>query len=134
MKALSLKQPWADLIKIGAKTIETRKWETTYRGELLICASKNVDVASMKYFQGLFSPVELEEVKTGVAVCVAELYDCREMTKEDEGQALCEVYGEGRWKAKSFLLRNVRPIKPFMVKGQLGIFDVDVNPEDLEFL
>lgn len=39
MKALSLLQPWATLVVIGAKTIETRSWQTTYRGELLIHAS-----------------------------------------------------------------------------------------------
>jgi hypothetical protein len=39
MKALSLLQPWASLVIMGAKTIETRSWQTTYRGELLIHAS-----------------------------------------------------------------------------------------------
>ncbi|HYF04526.1 MAG TPA: ASCH domain-containing protein [Patescibacteria group bacterium] len=40
MKVLSLIQPWASLVVIGAKLIEVRKWKTTYRGELLIHASK----------------------------------------------------------------------------------------------
>lgn len=43
MKALSVKQPWASLIDDGTKTIETRKWSTRYRGDLLICASQKVD-------------------------------------------------------------------------------------------
>ena len=40
MKALSLLQPWASLVVIGLKTIETRSWTTKYRGDLLIHASQ----------------------------------------------------------------------------------------------
>ena len=40
MTVLSLIQPWASLVVIGAKQIEVRKWKTRYRGELLIHASK----------------------------------------------------------------------------------------------
>ena len=41
MKALSLTQPWATLVAIGAKKIETRSWWTQYRGTLAIHAAKN---------------------------------------------------------------------------------------------
>ena len=40
LKALSLLQPWASLAVMGYKTIETRSWTTSYRGILLIHASK----------------------------------------------------------------------------------------------
>lgn len=40
MKVLSLLQPWATLVVIGAKKIETRSWNTNYRGPVLIHASK----------------------------------------------------------------------------------------------
>jgi hypothetical protein len=39
MKVLSLLQPWATLVILGVKTIETRNWTTPYRGTLLIHAS-----------------------------------------------------------------------------------------------
>ncbi len=42
MKALSLTQPWAALVTIGAKKIETRSWATPYRGRLLIHAAKGL--------------------------------------------------------------------------------------------
>ena len=41
MRALSLTEPWATLVAIEAKRIETRSWQTGYRGELLIHAAKN---------------------------------------------------------------------------------------------
>ena len=40
MKALTLTQPWATLVAIGAKRIETRSWNTNYRGPLAIHAAK----------------------------------------------------------------------------------------------
>lgn len=42
MKALTLTQPWATLVAIGAKRIETRSWSTTYRGPLAIHAAKGL--------------------------------------------------------------------------------------------
>ena len=38
MKALTLHQPWASLVALGTKTIETRSWSTKYRGPLAIHA------------------------------------------------------------------------------------------------
>lgn len=40
MKTLSILQPWASLVAHGHKKIETRSWNTKYRGELLIHASE----------------------------------------------------------------------------------------------
>lgn len=39
MRAVTVHQPWATLIAIGAKTIETRSWATRYRGPLAIHAA-----------------------------------------------------------------------------------------------
>ena len=40
MKMLTLHQPWASLVALGIKTIETRSWRTGYRGPLAIQAAK----------------------------------------------------------------------------------------------
>ncbi len=107
MKALSLKEPWATLILKGKKTIETRKWKTNYRGRILLCASK----------------APRSEI-SGRAFAVAELVDCRPMTKGDEAAACCKVY-DG---AYSWILSNIKAVKsPFEVKGQLGLFEADAD-------
>lgn len=41
MKALTLTQPWASLVAIGAKQIETRSWSIKYRGPLAIHAARH---------------------------------------------------------------------------------------------
>jgi hypothetical protein len=39
MRALTLTQPWATLVQLGKKSIETRSWGTHYRGPLAIHAA-----------------------------------------------------------------------------------------------
>ena len=106
MKALSLKQPWANLIAEGKKTIETRKWSTKYRGDLVICSSRKPEIKPY-----------------GCAICVVELYDVKPMKKEDEKAACIEIY-KG---AYSWFLRNLRKIDPvFPIQGQLSIFNLEI--------
>lgn len=40
MKVLTLHQPWASLVALRVKTIETRSWSTSYRGPLAIHAAR----------------------------------------------------------------------------------------------
>lgn len=110
MKALSVKQPWANLIAAGAKTIETRTWATDYRGELLIVSSRK-------------PPIE----PAGCAVAIANLVDSRPMTREDENAACCELYP----RAVAWVLKDVRPVSPFPIRGQLGIYEVPCRPNVL---
>ncbi len=105
MKALSVKQPWANMIASGEKTIETRVWCTEYRGDLLIVSSKNPNVQP-----------------AGCALAIVELVDCRPMTVSDERDAHCALYPN----AFAWVLRNIRKVTPWTVKGQLGLYDVEV--------
>jgi hypothetical protein len=92
MKALTLTQPWATLIAVGAKTIETRSWGTGYRGPLAIHAAKGFgelkDRAGLQaicarpaFYQALIGAVEaglltvpaVDSLPRGAIVAVAEL-------------------------------------------------------------
>lgn len=69
IKCLTLSQPYATLVAIGAKWIETRSWETLYRGPLAIHAAKGYGKGGKKGFYDLcysqpFLPV-LEPAMTG---------------------------------------------------------------------
>jgi hypothetical protein len=103
MKAISVKQPWANMIASGEKTIETRTWCTDYRGAILIVSSRIPRIEP-----------------AGYALAVAELIDCRPMTKDDEEKACCKIYPN----AYAWVLENIMPITPFPVKGKLGIYEV----------
>lgn len=58
MKVLSLTQPYATLIAIGAKRIETRSWATPYRGPLAIHAAQGLGPVGGK--RGLLDLIEQE--------------------------------------------------------------------------
>jgi len=108
MKCLSVKQPWANLIASGQKTIETRTWETDYRGDLVIVSSKT-------------PPIE----PAGSAVAIVKLVDCRRMQKSDEAAACCDFYpGAFAW-----VLAGIRRIRPVPVRGSLGIYEADITLE-----
>lgn len=54
MKCITLTQPYATLITLGAKKIETRSWSTSYRGPLAIHAAKGLgSVGGMRGLQDL---------------------------------------------------------------------------------
>ena len=111
LRALSLKQPWANLVAAGRKTVETRTWRTAYRGPLIIVSSRR-------------PPVE----PAGCAVALAELVDCRPMTREDEKAAGIALYPG----AQAWILKNIRPLRPFPLRGALGLYSVTLRRECLE--
>jgi len=96
------------MIAMGKKTIETRKWFTRYRGDILIVASKKPKIPCLP---------------TGKALCIVEICECRKMKLDDETAACCEIYSG----AFAWVLKNIRPVPPFVVKGKLGIYEVDFN-------
>ncbi|MYN65762.1 MAG: ASCH domain-containing protein [Acidobacteria bacterium] len=110
MKALSVKQPWAELIARGEKTIEIRDKGTKYRGPLLIVSCKEPNVWAI-----------------GCAIAMVDLVDCRLMVKADEGAAL----GEHQQGAKAWVLENPRRVEHVPVTGRLGVYDVDLDPGQL---
>lgn len=69
MKTLSIKQPFAEMIVSGKKTIEVRSWNTQFRGEFLVHASMQPDRKAMKRFgytnlpTGIIGKVTLVDVK-----------------------------------------------------------------------
>ncbi len=42
IRGLTLTKPWATLVALGHKRIETRSWSTVYRGPIAIHAAKGL--------------------------------------------------------------------------------------------
>lgn len=112
MKALSVKQPWANLIAAGDKTIETRRWTTEYRGDLLIVSTKAPKIEP-----------------AGYALAIVRVVDCRPMSERDEPEACCTWYPG----AYAWVLDDIRRIEPFPLKGQLGLYEVEL-PESVRLV
>ena len=54
MKALTVRQPWASLIALGVKTVETRSWSTKLRGPIAIHAGKRSGFTAGQYGRGMY--------------------------------------------------------------------------------
>ena len=77
--ALSIKQPWIDLILRGEKTIEVReKWPFNYQGPILIHASKTIDWKTVE----LLGYDDVLTLPRGGIVAVTEILQVIEFTSE----------------------------------------------------
>jgi hypothetical protein len=122
MKVLSLKQPFAELILNGKKTIELRKWNTNFRGEFLIHSSKIPDIDSMKKmgFDKLLCGFILGKVK----LINVKHYENEEEHLRDKDKHLASNF----WGNYGFVLEGpVRFDNPITCKGNLGFWEFDEN-------
>lgn len=117
MKTLSLKQPFAELVVSGRKTIELKNWNTKFRGKFLIHASKNPDSKSMKKFG-------FDKLPLGVIVGEAELFDVKKYENDSEHKKDKNKHlADSSWGKYGFVLKNAKKIKPIEAKGKLGFWE-----------
>ena len=117
MKALSLKQPWVELILKGKKKIEVRKWKTNFRGEFLIHSSKSPDVKSMKRFGFTSLPC-------GFILGKANLVKIKEYKSEEEFNNDKDLHLATRVLGTyGFILNNINRIEPIPAKGRLNFWE-----------
>ncbi len=124
--ALSIKQPWADLICFGLKDIENRDWTTKFRGPVLIHAGKQVDQDALNDLYAGVCPADSlpmpptlgikAPLHRGGIVGVAEIVDCV--------SASASRWFMGRY---GFVIANAKPIKFIPCRGQLGFFRPDLS-------
>ncbi len=138
MKALSWRQPYGSLMLHGK--IETRVWNTEYRGPVLICTSKRaytIDVIQeisggqdglLRIIDELKGDITLPD---GHAIAFGNLVDCRPMIKADEEKAFVKY----RPSLYSHIYEDVlQLVKPFPVTGRQRWFNVDISPGQLDFI
>lgn len=153
MKALTLKQPWATLVAIGAKRIETRSWSTNYRGPIAITASKHwsrkeqIISLSSPFIERLSEANYLPDIPLGSIVATCNIVDCLPMEAHICLPGIFDEYpdlntsteiafgdfnifdlrnGRRRW---AFVLEDVKHLdNPIEVRGALNLWDL---PESL---
>lgn len=137
MKALTLTQPWATLVAIEAKRIETRSWTLAYRGPIAIHAAKGMPSYAVDAFwhepfystlvaAGITKPTELPR---GVVLATARL-----VAVQPTSANLAEIHA--RMDAKEFAFGDyspgrymwlldsiVRLPEPAPAKGSLGLWE-----------
>lgn len=130
MKALSIQQPWAELIVSGKKSVENRSWRTWYRGPLIIHASKKHDWEAGEWL--LSEGIEVDQACAhGAIIGICELVDCvrhEDMPCMFPAAQLAFAFGPWCW-----ILRNPKRTPVISYMGHLGIFDIN-EPHILEQL
>ena len=107
MKAISVMPYYCMQIFCGEKTIEWRSWKTPHRGDLLFCASAWREPGCV----------------AGHALFVANLYDVVPFARKHLDGACMDFVPDPEGYA--WLLKDVRPVEPFPVKGKLHLYEVD---------
>jgi hypothetical protein len=148
VKALTLTQPWATLMAVGAKRYETRSWSTSYQGPLAIHAGKGLGpVGGLRGLRALCALEPFRSVLTeagyadprdlprGRVVAEGELVGCfSTLAVGDELSALAEFsdvspadheedfgdYGPGRF---AWAIADVGQQVSSPVSGSLGLWD-----------
>jgi hypothetical protein len=148
MKTLTLTQPWATLVAIGAKCIETRGWSTPYRGALAIHAAKGLADMSEAELERLClsepfksalikgaavegSGERLVVLPRGKVVAICNLVACVPTWKLTEGWLYEDLFTEqerafgnyepGRY---AWILSDVHALlEPIPARGALGLWE-----------
>ena len=109
MRAITIRQPWAELIVRGDKDVENRSWRTRHRGPLLIHAGARAH-------RGLLGQhgVSDDAVRSAI-IGVVDVVDCTQ-----DRTSAWHVEGAWGW----YLARAKRFKKPIPMKGRRGLFDV----------
>lgn len=133
MKALTLHQPWATLVAIGAKQIETRSWRTHYRGPLAIHAAKKSPLGAVRlaFYNPFYAALKaggyepFKPLPAGVVVATCRLVDCRLIVRiadwPDEPEVELGDYRPGRY---MWLLEEVEKLEPPVpARGRQGVWE-----------
>lgn len=125
MKAISIHQPWADLIVDGRRKMEIRKWNTNYRGPILIHAGLSVDVETCVRFSMMTGVI-------GAIIGSVDLITTKQLSEERWGRLRAlhmEVgprpYGDNTF---AWFLANPRRLSsPIPRKGRQRFFEIPDN-------
>lgn len=131
-KALSVKQPWLWAILDHYKDIEVRTWNLRYRGKIYLHAGKKIDHDGYLLLKDMNIPLPLEStLETGKILGYAYLVDVIKYTEYQRfyDQRDRHKNNPSGWDGsqKGFILQDVQKIKPIEFKGQLRLFNVDLD-------
>ncbi|MER5511532.1 hypothetical protein ABT052_40405 [Streptomyces sp. NPDC002766] len=79
MRALTIRQPWAAAVSYADKRVENRVWPTTYRGPVLIHASRTVDRRCGPLVTAVVRGLQLD---LGAVLAAARIVDCHDSADE----------------------------------------------------
>lgn len=145
MKALSIWQPWTQLLATGKKKYETRSWKTNYRGPILLHASSRNEVNKILISMGINEYEKFEragivgeKMEFGSIIGIAQLKDCILITNEFMNELRMEhpdeysfgdfTPGRYAWEMSGAYLFK----EPIPAKGHQGIWNYNGPVPDID--
>lgn len=141
MKALTICQPYAELIALGQKRVENRTWPTKYRGQMYIHAGKSrqwldIELDDSLHEYDVGTGLYLECMEFGAIIAAATLVDCLHVDsilRGDHDKKYPWLSGHyhvnGPW---CWVLDNVsRTPEPIKVNGAQGLWDYSAAGEEV---
>jgi len=152
MKAITLYEPWASLVALNEKKIETRSWYTSYRGPLAIHAARKIPTWAQRLCREFSKLIGIEEYEGswlyylehgvgpfGKIVATCNLVDCvriqiinikseKTLNPYDlsEKEWAFGDYTRGRY---AWILKDVHQLKePIPCKGMQRLWNWDEAP------
>ncbi len=135
MKALSVSQPWAQLLILGLKQYDVRRWQAKFRGPLLIHASKGFSEAARRLcreqpYRQLLAGAGINstaDLPTGALIGTVQLEDCLatdqlRYERADPAELALGDFRHGYWAWK--LTQPQAFAVPIPFSGVLWMFDV----------
>ena len=125
MKCLSLKQPYAELLVSGKKSIELRNWNTYFRGKFLVHASKNIDKERLDFLS-----IDHNKLTLGAIIGSAVLDDVKEYRNKldlelDKNKHLADIK-KFVFRRYGFMIKNAHRFRRSIpYPGMLKFFEVD---------
>ncbi len=136
--ALTVRDPWATLIAMGAKQIETRSYRTRHRGPIAIHSSKALkpedqQLCLQEPFHSMLEQVGIQspsDMAKGAIIAIAEIVGCEQVPHVPEWEWYVPgepersfgFYSPGRW---MWRLSNIeRLAQPVPIRGMLGLWQL----------
>lgn len=122
-RALSVRQPFASYLASGEKTVEQRKWQTRYRGDVVIVSGARPHAwpAHREAWEAMGGE---REAPLGVTIALVELYRIEPFRLRHRAMAMLAGVDMSELRGFAWLVRNARPLEPREVKGRLMLFDL----------
>lgn len=140
LPVISLYRPWAGLIRLQLKTIETRlhdRYKNLEGKTIAIHAGKKMDkemydmvIAHSKFdtpprvAEAIKETIELEGI-----ICTVQVHKVGWLDESHSREACIDCKDTKRF---GLFLKNVQPIKPIIVKGSQGIWSYEFDYKQLQ--
>lgn len=132
MKIITLIQPWANLVVLGAKQIETRSWPTNIRGTIGIHAGKKIDKSVFldPTYKEIFERHNItpQNIITSAIIGTCDIVDVQKtellISTLSKSEELLGNFSPGRY---GWILSNIKQINPITnIKGKLGFWNHEI--------